>query len=423
MIQFLIKGLLRDRQRSILPMLVVTIGVMLTVFMHAWVTGVMGDSVEFNARFETGHVKVTTRAYAENAGQMPIDLSLEGAGEMLDILHGEYPDMTWVERIRFGGLIDVPDESGETISQGPVTGLAIELLNENSGEKERMNLTNALVRGHFPDEPGEILISNHLFEKLGISLGREVTLITTSMYGSMIFHNFRISGTLSFGMGSLDKGTLIMDLEDARHVLDMENATAEILGFFGPGYFEPEKAEAMCQAFNEKYSDPKDEFSPLMQNMRSYPQIANLLDMADMMAFIITAAFIMVMSIVLWNTGLISGLRRYGEMGVRLAIGESKGHVYRSLISESVAIGLAGSVAGTLAGMLCAYILQEKGLHFDVNMDTAAVMMPSTFRAHITPVTYWVGFIPGLISTVLGTMLSGIGIFKRKTAELFKELE
>ncbi|MGC9472065.1 MAG: ABC transporter permease [Bacteroidales bacterium] len=423
MIQFLIKGLLRDRQRSLLPLLVVSIGVMLTVFMHAWVTGVMGDSIEFNARFETGHVKITTRAYAENAGQIPIDLSLEGAGEMLEILHTKYPDMTWVERTRFGGLIDVPDESGETLSQGPVTGMALDLLNENSREKERMNLTDALVRGHFPDEQGEILISDNLFEKLGVSLGQEVTLITTSMYGSMVFHNFRISGTLSFGMGALDKGTLIIDLEDARLTLDMQDATAEILGFFASGYFEPEKAEAMCLAFNENYSNPEDAFSPLMQNMRSYPQIANLIDMADLMAFIITAAFILVMSIVLWNTGLISGLRRYGEMGVRLAIGESKGHVYRSLISESVAVGLAGSVVGTLAGLLCAYILQEKGLHFDVNMDTAAVMMPSTFRSHITPITYYVGFIPGLLSTVLGTMLSGIGIFKRKTAELFKELE
>jgi len=28
-----------------------------------------------------------------------------------------------------------------------------------------------------------------------------------------------------------------------------------------------------------------------------------------------------------------------------------------------------------------------------------------------------------LISTVIGTMLSGIGIYKRKTAQLFKELE
>jgi len=33
---------------------------------------------------------------------------------------------------------------------------------------------------------------------------------------------------------------------------------------------------------------------------------------------------------------LMNGLRRYGEIGMRLAMGESKGQVYRSMIVESV---------------------------------------------------------------------------------------
>jgi putative ABC transport system permease protein len=52
-----------------------------------------------------------------------------------------------------------------------------------------------------------------------------------------------------------------------------------------------------------------------------------------------------------------------------------------------------------------------------------SVMMPTNIRAHITPVDYYLGFFPGLLSTVLGTLLSGIGIFRRQTAKLFKELE
>jgi len=50
-------------------------------------------------------------------------------------------------------------------------------------------------------------------------------------------------------------------------------------------------------------------------------------------------------------------------------------------------------------------------------------MMPTVIRARISPVDFYLGFIPGLFSTVIGTMLSGIGIYKRQTARLFKELE
>lgn len=48
--------------------------------------------------------------------------------------------------------------------------------------------------------------------------------------------------------------------------------------------------------------------------------------------------------IVLWNMGIMSGLRRYGEMGIRLAMGETKGQVYQSLILESVIIGTIGTI-------------------------------------------------------------------------------
>jgi putative ABC transport system permease protein len=129
------------------------------------------------------------------------------------------------------------------------------------------------------------------------------------------------------------------------------------------------------------------------------------------------------MSIVLWNTGLIGGLRRYGEIGVRLAVGEEKGHIYRSMIFESIFIGIIGSFLGTLIGLGFSYWLQEVGIDIGDMMKNSKMMMPTVIRSNITPTAYYLGFIPGLFSVVLGTMLSGIGIYKRKTAQLFKELE
>ncbi len=423
MIRFLIKGLLRDKNRSLLPLIVVAIGVMLTVFMHAWVTGIIGDSIEFNAKFETGHVKVTTRAYAKNSGQLPIDLALGNVTDIKQTLRDEYPDMNWVERTKFSGLIDVPDETGETRAQGPALGISADILSKDSKEKERLNLNDAIVRGNFPETGGEILMSEEFSQKLGVSPGDEVTLISSTMYGSMAFYNFTVSGTVTFGTRNLDKGTVIMDISDAKQALNMYDASAEILGFFEEGYFQKEKAEAITKDFNVKYSEAEDEFSPYMISIRDQNNLATLIDMSEMLTTTIIFIFILVLSIVLWNTGLISGLRRYGEVGVRLAIGESKGHVYRSMINESVVIGFAGSVVGTFVGLSIAYLLQKYGLNFGDVMGESAIMMPTTFRARVTPPAYFIGFIPGVFSIVLGTMLSGIGIYKRNTAQLFKELE
>jgi len=424
MIRFLLKGLIRDRQKSLLPAIVVAAGVSLTVLMVCYVTGVLGDFADFNAKFSTGHVKIMTRAYADNMNQMPIDLSLVNVGELIDDIKREYPDMEWVTRTQFGGLLDAPDENGETRSQGPVLGIAIDLLTPGSKEPERLTLEKILVRGTLPDSPGEILISDEFANRLEVAPGDNVTLMGSTMYGSMAFYNFTIAGTIRFGVGVMDRGAIIVDISDARAALDMQDASGEILGYLPGGYYDAEQAEALTVSFNNKYSDPEDEFSPVMLKLTDQSEMLRwYLEIMDSVSFLIVFIFVFAMSIVLWNTGLIGGLRRYGEVGVRLAIGETKGHIYKSMIYESVLIGIIGSAFGTIIGLLFSYWLQEKGIDISGLMKGATMMMPGSFHAKIVPEAYYIGFIPGLFSSTLGTMLSGIGIYKRQTASLFKELE
>ena len=75
MIQFLLKGLLRDRHRSLFPVLIVTGGVAITVLIYCYLLGFADDTIRTNAKLDTGHVKIMTRAYAEIASQVPNDLA------------------------------------------------------------------------------------------------------------------------------------------------------------------------------------------------------------------------------------------------------------------------------------------------------------------------------------------------------------
>lgn len=423
MIRFLLKGLLRDRNRSVLPVIVVALGVILTVVAHAWITGVMQGSIEFNAQFSTGHVKIMTNAYWENKSQNPNDLALLNVENLKSELHKRYPDMVWAERIIFGGLIDAPDENGETKAQGPASGFGIDLLSGDRDEIERFNIEKALKKGHLPQKSNEILISNEFFKKLDINIGAPVTLISSTMYGGMAIHNFTVAGTVEFGNIVMDRGCIIADINDVRRALNMENATGELLGFFIDSDFNQQRADSVISDFNAKFNKPDDEFSPVMCSLRDQNNMAVFVDFADAMAGFISLIFIFAMSLVLWNAGLLSGLRRYGEFGVRLAIGEEKPHLYKTVIYESLMVGIIGSVIGTAIGILLALWLQNTGIDISNMMKEATLMMPTVMRAKVTTESYYLGFIPGVISTTIGSALAGIGIFKRKTAQLFKELE
>jgi putative ABC transport system permease protein len=423
MIKFLLKGLIRDKSRSRLPVIVVAIGVMLTVLMHAYIKGIMGDMIEMNAKFSSGHVKVMTKAYAENMSQIPNDLALLNSGELLRDLEKQFSGMEWAQRIQFGGLIDAPDEKGETKTQGPALGIGLDLLSTGTKESERLNLIKSLVRGNMPVDNGEVLISEEFSRKLNVNPGEMITLIGSTMNGSMTIYNFIVSGTLSFGTEVLDRGTVIADIEDVRNALDMADAAGEILGFFRNGFYNEEIAVQNARLFNSAYSGGADEFAPVMKTLSQQGSMGQYVKLTDNLANYIAMVFVFAMSLVLWNAGLLGGLRRYGEVGIRLAMGEEKGHVYRTMIYESVMIGIAGSVVGTFFGLLFAWLVQKYGIDISQLMKSSSIMMPTTLRTHITPVDLYIGFIPGLLSTVIGTMLSGIGIYRRQTARLFKELE
>ncbi|MFQ6604820.1 MAG: ABC transporter permease [Fidelibacterota bacterium] len=423
MIGFLVRGLLRDRQRSLFPVLVVTIGVWITVFMQAYLHGVLTDMIDYNARFSSGHVKITTRSMAENTSQEANDLALLEITVLVDRLQRDFPDMTWVPRIHFGGILDVPGEMGETRAQGMIMGMGVDLLHSETRETETLNIASSLVQGHLPQHPGEILISDGLAEKLHLEPGQSVSLLSSTMYGGMSIYNFTLAGTVRFGIQAMDRGAIIADISDIRAALDMADAAGEILGFFPQRKYNDPLARAIASDFNQRYSNPDDEFSPFMATLRKTSGLGEYLDIADKMGLIIIGIFATVMSLVLWNIGLLGGLRRYGEVGIRLAIGEPKGHIYRSMIYESLAVGLAGSVFGTALGLICAYWLQTVGLDISGLMKNIHMMVPTVFRASITPETWYIGFIPGTMATVLGTALAGIGIYRRQTAQLFKELE
>lgn len=423
MIRFLIKGLLRDRSRSLFPVLMVSAGAFLTVFLYSFMKGTMDDLVNSNAKFDTGHVKIMTQAYEELADQIPNDLALLKVDSLLEQLRSSEEKMVWTPRIRFGGLLDIPDAQGETRAQGPVMGLGVDLLSSESPEIDILNLKNALVRGRLPQKENEILISEGFAQKLGVEIGEGATLIGSTMNGAMAIYNFKVSGTVRFGITAMDRGAIIADIKDVQYALDMEDGAGEIVGYSENMLYDDDTMLALTERFNDKFLRDDDEFSPLMLSLSQQRGLREYLDLVDVFGGIIVLIFVVVMSIVLWNSGLINGLRRYGEIGVRLAMGEPKGTLYRWMIYESIIIGFIGSTLGTVLGLAISYYLQYTGIDFGAMLQKSTMLISNVMRARVTGWSYVIGFFPGLIASVVGTMFAGIGIYRRQTSQLFKELE
>ena len=426
MINFLIKGLLRDRSRSIFPIIIITATVTIVIFALGFMNGAMNGMFLNTAVIISGHEKVVTRAYKEESQMLPNDLALLNTDQIIATLNQEYSNYFWSPRITFGGLLDVPNENGETKNQGPVIAFGIDLLNNNSRQAELWELDRKLVQGRLPIHLNEALISNKLAKKLDLNIGDKATFIGSTMNNAFTTYNFNIVGTFNLMKGQADRQMMLVDISGAREALDMGNAASEIFGFKHSLFYDDNNAVATSSDFNIRFSDTTDIFSPVMIALRDSNQMGTMVDFSKAAMAVIGGVFLIIVMVVLWNMGLMNGLRRYGEIGLRLAMGESKGKVYRSMIYEATIIGLTGTIIGTGIGLSLTYYVQENGIDYsDVveKISASNMVMPNIFYAQITSDLYYIGFIPGLIATILGTMLAGLAIYRREMAQLFKELE
>ncbi|MDP8231958.1 MAG: FtsX-like permease family protein [Candidatus Zophobacter franzmannii] len=422
MFKFLMKGILRDKSRTLYPLITISMGVMLIVFMWCWANGAMSGMVDKTASLDLGHMKIVTRAYEEIIDQKPYDLCLTDVDELLVELKQKYPGIKFKPRTNFGGLLDVPDENGQTKAQGDFIGIAMNLLNDPD-EIETFSLKDAMVMGHLPKKSDEILISNVIFEKFELKLNDTVSIITSTMYGSMSIRNYKVAGTVRFGVKALDRGAVLIDNSAIADLLDMENASSEIFCFLPEMEYSRRDAEKIKTSFNAEFTDVDNEFSPYMRTMNDDATMGYMMKMTNTSIMFMNFGLMIMVAIVLWNSGLLNNIRRYGEMGVRLAMGESKGHIYRSIVKESILIGILGSVIGTLLGLAISLYLQYHPVDISHYMNNSSIMMGNEYAAKIDGISLFIGFIPGVLASILGSMLAGRGIYKRQTAQLFKEME
>ncbi len=414
---------MRDKNRSLIPTIVVAIGVLLTIALSGFIAGTISDMIDMTAKLQTGHVKVCTRAYAENSEQMPNDLCIIDAEQQRKDLQEMFPNYNWENRIMFGGLIDHRTKDDSTIGQGSASVMAIDM-SPDGKELERLNIKDAIVEGVMPKSQNEVLLGVEFADKLGVEIGDTLHFMGSTMNSSMSFALYKAVGTITFGNEFMDRSMVIMDLNDARDVMDMTDASSFILGFHKDEVYFDDQAIEMSEKFNELYAESDDEFAPTMLALRDQNGMSAMIDQINGSSAMFVFLFVIVMSIVLWNTGLVAGLRRYNEFGIRLALGESKGLIYRSLIWEALLTGIVGSIVGTVIAVSLVYYFQVNGIDISGLMpENTGLMIPSVFRTKFSWELLYIGFIPGVVATVLGALLSGKGIYKRQTSQLMKEME
>ncbi len=431
MIRWLIKGMLRDRTRSLFPFLVITVGVALVIVLVGFMDGVIMGMMDSTAHLDTGHLRVVNKPFYDEEHLNPMDRALGSQKETGDWLKkNSDPAIEWSPRIRWGAIMDVPDEQGETRSHTPVMGMALDLLSKDSTELKRLNLAESLTRGRMPDKRGEILVGYQLARTLELEINKSVTLIGQTFDGGIATDNFTVVGFVRFGIFAMDKKMALMDLADAQETFYLHDMVTDWLGYLPAhvSFHEYDEYRSRLESALKALIDihpsgwARDDL-PMAVSILDQRHIRPIAEKFLVVRKFIIGIFLFLMVVVLWNAGILNGIHRYGEMGIRLAMGETHSRLILSLVGESLVVGIVGSVAGCALGGACTYALQEVGLNMGDAFAQSGLMLSDVVRARLSVGGFVRGVIPGLTASVMGTLIAGLAIYNRSEANLFRELE
>ena len=431
MIAFLFRGILRDKSRFLFPFSIVAIGVTLVITLVGFMEGVFMGMIDMTANLDAGHLRLVNKPFYDEEHLRPLDRSLAAQSETLNWLKKNSPEKTrWSPRIRWGALLDVPDKNGDTVSQTPIVGMALDFKDKKSLELKRLRLEESLIDGKIPEQDKEMLMGDQLAKTLNIELNQAVTLLGQSFDGGLVMDNYRVVGLVKFGVSAMDKKMVLIDLADAQDSFYMEDMITDWLGFL-PAQYSLGDYEAIKKNMKQPLSKliempPKswaEDDQAILLTIRDQQNIGAIADKFNIIKGFVVGIFTFLMMLVLWNAGILNGIHRYGEMGLRLAFGESHWRVIFNTGIEGLFVGVLGTLAGCIFGGVFAWFLQEVGINMGDSFAQSGLMINDVVRAKLTTGAFIQGVIPGVFASVAGNLIASIAIFKRTESNLFRELE
>ncbi len=247
-----------------------------------------------------------------------------------------------------------------------------------------------ITEGGPPRAPEDVVIDTTTATDEGFAIGDSVRIITAA--GS---DRYRLVGIVAFGeLDSLLGATLTsFTTPTAQRVLDSAGRFSTVTVSAEPGVADaalasriqavlPAGYEAITgDAAAKEASDQVREFVNIFRNF--------------LLAFAVIALF--VGSFIIFNAFKITIAQRTRQLGLMRAVGASGGQVVKTVLVESLLVGVAASIIGIVFGVAFAVILRA-------GFNASGSTLPAT-SLQVEPRSLIVGFVVGMLVTVVAAIV------------------
>jgi putative ABC transport system permease protein len=372
----------RNRRRSILALISVSLSLMLIVFMQGWINGIMQSMVKNYTKNETGHLRLATRSFEERSKFQPVTDNLKRPDSLRALLISNpviRKEISLIsERITFGTLLS---NDGKNVT-------AMALSGNSETEKELLMLQESLLDGgRYISGPNEVIMGQILAQRLGFNVGDTLKIVATGSDYTLRLKKAAIVGLFKSGINQLDEFVFQLPIESARELLGMKGQTQQMIIML----HDWRKSDAVAQQIQRLILDTNLTITPWTK-IGDYYQFIKMSEGIYWFNYIVIA---FLGAFIIGNIMMMVVMERRKEIGILKSMGMSRNEILFLFLTEGVILGFIGSCIGIALGGIIITVLGISGVDITFMMQAMKIPVDNVIYPQLE------------LSAVLSTLLLG----------------
>lgn len=330
-IQLAWRNIWRNKRRTIITAASIFFGVVLSSIMTSMQEGSYAQYIKTIVNSYSGDLQIHKKGYSDDK---IINNSLKYTPEIENKISKIRTVTTIAPRIETFALASYSDWTKGVMVMGI----------SPSAEDKITSLSKKIVSGKFlKDGDKGIVLGSSLAKFMKVSAGDTLVLLGQGYHGVSAAGKYEVKGIIKQGSPELDRSVVYMDVKECQYFLSAENRATSVV-------IMTENSDDVDIAKKEITATLGSDFE-----VKDWKEINHILlkqiDSDRASGSIIKGILYLIIAFGIFGTTMMMTLERRKEFGVLIAIGMKKYKLGFMLLSETVIIGLLGSISGILASL------------------------------------------------------------------------
>jgi putative ABC transport system permease protein len=333
------RNIFRNRRRSAITLLVIVFGSIGLILFGGYKAQTFYALRESTIRNRLGHLQIYKQGYSTAESQKPLAYALDDVASIRAQVERDPRVKMTAAQITLMGLVSNGDKSETFIAT------AVEPQKDAQMQSQRITAGTKLP----DDEPDCAMIGAGLAKAMHVKPGDYLTLMTTTVAGSLNALDVRVAGIFMTGVKEYDERAVKLPIRGAQ-LLMQTNKVERLLVFLN----NTDDTAAVHADLAKRLHGV--EFKEWRELASFYASVVALYNgIFGFLGFIVFA--IVIFSVA--NTIMMSIFERTREIGTLMAIGTTRSRLWRMFLTEGFAIGVIGAFLGVAAGVVMANLINH----------------------------------------------------------------